>query len=71
MDNVLSKRQFKKKWESDDDGGGITFEHIAACFTRWGLGAAPKTLPMDLVVFAVLKAAKTVDAADFDPDKGK
>ena len=61
----MTKEEFKKRWESDDDGGGITFDDIAACYTAWGLGNTPRTKPFDTVRYVVLKAAETVDANDY------
>lgn len=28
---IMTKEQFKKRWESDDRGGGITFNDVADC----------------------------------------
>lgn len=64
----MTKHEFKKRWESNNNGGGITFNDVATCYTAWGLGSAPRTQPIDHVRFAVLKAAGTVDADDYAPD---
>lgn len=68
---VMTKKQFKKRWESNDDGGGISFDDIAACAVAWGLYARPKTCSIDAVRYAVLKAAGTKDCEDYKPDTSK
>ena len=63
----MTKTEFKKRWESNDNGGGITFDDIANCYTAWGLGGTPRTKPLERVRYVVLKAAGTNDAEEFDP----
>lgn len=63
----MTKEKFKTLWESNDRGGGITYEDIAACAKEWGLFATPMTMEMDRVQYAVLKAANTVDAKEYAP----
>ena len=63
----MTKEEFKNKWESDDNGGGITFDDIASCAIRWGLFSEPRVKPIDLVRYKVLVAANTTDAEDFNP----
>lgn len=63
----MTKEEFKKRWESNDEGGGITFEDIAYCATKWGLYSTPKIHRMDNVRYAVLKAANTNDYEEFKP----
>ena len=53
----MTKKQFKKRWESDENGGGITFDEIAECAKSWGLYANPKCQNIFTVMNAVLKAA--------------
>ena len=53
----MTKKQFKKRWESDENGGGITFDDIAECAKSWGLYANPRCQNMIIVMNAVLKAA--------------
>jgi len=62
----MTKTEFKMRWESDDNGGGITFDDIAKAAKLWGVSSRPKTRPMDLVRYLVLKAADTEDAEDFN-----
>lgn len=52
-----TKEEFKKLWESDDSGGGITFSDIADCAKDWGLFTTPRIHQIDKVTDAVLKAA--------------
>jgi hypothetical protein len=64
----VNRQDFKTRWESDENGGGITFDDVAACYVAWGIGSAPRTKPIGKVMFSVLKAAATVDADDFDTE---
>lgn len=66
---MMTKQQFKSRWESDDNGGGITFDDIADCAKAWGLFSTPRTCRIDLVRYRVLKAAGTVDAEEFAPEE--
>lgn len=63
----MTKNEFKLRWESNDRGGGITFEDIAQCYTAWGLGGTPRTRPIALVTYMVLRAACTEDAEEYKP----
>ena len=63
----MNKQEFKAEWESDEHGGGITFNDVASCYVKWGIGSDPHTKPMAHVRFAVLKAAKTIDAEEYAP----
>lgn len=64
----MTKEEFKRRWESDERGGGITFEDIAKCAESWGLFLTPRTQQIDAVRYAVLKAAGTEDAEEFAPE---
>lgn len=64
---TMTRAQFRKRWQSDDDGGGITMDDIAACAVAWGISSRPKTRPMGLIQYQVLKAAKVKDAEDWKP----
>ena len=66
--NVMTKEEFKRRWESDD-GGGITFDDIATCAKDWGLFSTPRTARMDLVRYRVLVAASTTDAEEYALDQ--
>ena len=61
----MTKEEFKIRWESNDSGGGITFDDIADCAKAWGLYSRPKTAEIGCVRYEVLKAANTVDAEEF------
>lgn len=64
---AMTRQEFKARWESDDRGGGITFDDVADCAVAWGLSSHPKTQPIDSVRYAVLKAAGTEDAEAYKP----
>lgn len=63
----MTKAEFRTRWESDDEGGGITYSEIADCAKAWGLSPAPRTRQIDTVLYAVLKAAGTNDAEEYRP----
>jgi hypothetical protein len=63
----MTKDEFKTRWESDDEGGGITFDDIADCAQDWGIFRRPRTTRIDLVRYRVLVAAGTNDAEEFKP----
>jgi hypothetical protein len=65
----MTKDEFKKRWESNDDGGGITYDDIADCAKAWGLFRTPRTSQIDVVRYRVLKAANTVDAEEYAPEE--
>lgn len=65
----LTKEEFKKLWESDDNGGGITYDDIADCAVAWGIATHPKTSPIHLIRYKVLKAANTNDCEEFNPER--
>ena len=55
---IYTKEEFKRLWESNANGGGITFDDIADCAKAWGLFSKPKCCAIDTVVYSVCKAAK-------------
>jgi hypothetical protein len=65
----MTKDEFKQRWESNDNGGGISFDDIADCAKSWGLFRTPKTCRTDVVLYHVLKEANTVDAEEYAPDE--
>ena len=65
---AMTKEEFKARWESDDDGGGISFLSIADCAVAWGISARPMTSRIDVIRYQVLKAAGVADAEDYKPD---
>ncbi len=54
----MTKKQFKKRWESNESGGGITFDDIAECAVKWNLYSCPKIHNIFAVRKAVLKSAQ-------------
>ena len=62
----MTKDEFKTRWESNDEGGGINFNDVADCAKEWGLFATPRIHPMQKVLYAVLKAAGTKDAKEYN-----
>jgi hypothetical protein len=60
---AMTPEQFKTRWESDTNGGGITFEDISDCAKAWGLYPKPKIQPIDKVTKAVLKRAGTTHSS--------
>lgn len=67
----MTKDQFKKRWESNDRGDGITNNDIADCAKEWGIFSTPRIQPMGEVVYRVLKAAEIEDAETFRPGPSK
>ena len=57
----MTKAEFAERWDSDDDGGGITMDEVADCAVAWGLYSSPKIHPINDVLNAVVKesGAKT------------
>lgn len=53
----MTKQEFKTRWDSDDNGGGLTYEDIATVAKEWGLYSRPMICPMSEVLSAVLRAA--------------
>jgi hypothetical protein len=53
-----TKAKFREMWDSDDNGGGITWDDVADCAKAWGLYSAPMIHPMHEVLMAVCEAAK-------------
>lgn len=65
---VYSKIDFKRLWESDDNGGGITFDDIADCAVAWGISNTPRICNIYEIRYKVLVAASTNDAEEFNPN---
>jgi hypothetical protein len=63
----MTKEEFKRRWESDENGGGITYEIIATCYVKWGIGTNPKTKPIHTVRYLIVKATNTNNAENFKP----
>jgi hypothetical protein len=63
----MTKRQFKKRWESDDDGGDICMDDVAECAVAWGISSRPKIQPMGDILYRVLCAVGVTDAEEYKP----
>lgn len=61
---VYSKEDFKRLWEANDYGSGITDNDIADCAKAWGISY----ITIDDIRYRVLKAAQVNDAEDFNPN---
>lgn len=57
MKKVMTPEEFKLRWESDAQGGGITFDEIADCAKAWGLYPTARIYSLNKVAEAVLKKA--------------
>jgi len=57
MKTVMTKKEFKKRWNKDENGDGITFDDVAECAKEWGLFPKPRIHDQAKVTRAVLKAA--------------
>jgi len=57
MKKIMTKEEFKIRWESDEDGGGISFGDVADCAREWGLSSNPKTSDMMKTLNTVLESA--------------
>lgn len=79
----MTIEEFKRRWESDENGGGITNDDIAKCAVEWGLCRAPRTRPIPAIIAMVTMAANTndweywasrvserTDVPDCDEDRG-
>ena len=64
----MKKHEFKARWESNESGGGITFNDIAECAIEWGIAKTPRIMQIDIIRYKVLKAAGTNDAEEFKPE---
>lgn len=53
----MTTSEFKIRWESDESGGGITFDDIADCAVEWGVCRSPRTMDIFHVKALVLSAA--------------
>lgn len=65
----MTPKEFKKRWESNDNGGGITFDDIANCAKDWGIYSTPYIQNIDNVRYKVLVAANTNDAEEYKPEE--
>jgi len=56
-ENRMTKEEFRRRWEKDESGDGITNDDCARCYVEWGLGRAPRAMPIRTVVESVCSAA--------------
>ena len=63
----MTKQEFKKLWEANESGSGITFDDMADCAVSWGVCNTPRIRPIHVVRYIVLKAAETSDCEDYKP----
>jgi hypothetical protein len=59
---VYTKEQFKRLWESDAYGGGITFDDVADCAVEWRLYRKPKCCDIYKVLYDVCKHANVKES---------
>jgi hypothetical protein len=64
----MTKKEFKERWESADDGGGINYQDIANCAIDWSVSSQPYIRKMEDILYQVLKAAEVTDVEEFNPD---
>ena len=65
---VYTKEDFKRLWEANEYGSGITYDDIADCAKAWGISECPKIRPIDEIAYKVLKAAQVNDAEEYNPN---
>ena len=54
---IMSPSEFKKRWESDERGGGITNDDCAECYVAWGLGTQPRCKQIKYIIDEVCRFA--------------
>ena len=64
---VMTKKEFKELWESNDDGGGITFQDIADCAIEWGITTSPYMSNRHEIRYSVLLDAGVNDVEYYNP----
>lgn len=57
MSTAMTKEEFSRRWNKDDQGDGITFNEIADCAVAWGLFPTPRIHSIHKVRDAVVQAA--------------
>jgi hypothetical protein len=65
----MTKEEFKARWESDDEGGRISWLSILDCADAWGIPRHSNPKRLDVLRYQVLKAAGVSDAEEFKPDE--
>lgn len=54
---AMTKDEFKRRWDLNDEGDNITYDDIAQCAKEWGLCSHPRRREMESIKRLVLKAA--------------
>ena len=67
----MTKDEFRRRWDGDPDGGGITFDDIAECAEEWGLFSRPRCCRIDIVAREVTAAAGCRDIFELDNEEDK
>ena len=68
----MTKEEFRKRWDGDENGGGITFDDIADCAEEWGLYTTPRIHPIDVVAHEVTVIAGCKDIYEiYEIDEGE
>lgn len=62
---AMTKEEFRERWDSGDDGGGITFDDIKRCAIEWGLYKRPMIIDPHLVAAQVIRAAGCKDQYEY------
>lgn len=65
---VYTKEDFKRLWEANEYGSGITHDDIADCAVAWGISEFSRIRPIDEITYKVLKAAGVNDAEEYNPN---
>jgi len=55
--HVMTREEFRIRWDSNAQGGGITYDEIAECAIAWGINSYPRTAPIELIKKLVVKAS--------------
>lgn len=58
---AMTKEEFAARWDSDDSGGGITFDEVADCAKSWGLFGQPKSMEIERVLKRVVESSGAKD----------
>ena len=61
----MTREEFKRRWEKDDNADGITYEEIADCAEQWGLYSNARIHDINEVTRRVLQEAQTNDCAEW------
>ena len=65
---IYTKEDFKRLWEANEHGSGITLDDIGDCAKAWGISECPRICPIGDLAYRVLKAAGVNDAEEYNPN---